>query len=75
MLNLIELAIKSRGIDYERLDGQTSLKSRGESIKRFNEEINCTVMLATIGSAGEGFVIMRLEELGLKNIKLMTSQG
>jgi SNF2 family DNA or RNA helicase len=61
MLDLIELAIKTRGFGYERLDGQTSLKSRGERIKRFNEESQCTVMLATIGSTGEGFVIMRIE--------------
>lgn len=59
MLDLIESAVKIRGFDYERLDGQTSLKSRGERIKRFNEDSHCTVMLATIGSTGEGCVIMR----------------
>jgi SNF2 family DNA or RNA helicase len=54
MLDLIELAIKAGGFNYERLDGQTSLKSRGERIKRFSQESRGTVMLATIGSTGEG---------------------
>lgn len=61
MLDFIEPAIKTRGFGYERLDGQKSLRSRGERIKRFNEESKCTVMLATIGSTGEGSVIIRLE--------------
>lgn len=54
MLDLIEIAIQSSGFGWQRIDGQTSLKSRGEAIRRFNEKADCRVMLATIGSAGEG---------------------
>ncbi|KAI0379622.1 SNF2 family N-terminal domain-containing protein [Hypomontagnella monticulosa] len=54
MLDLIEEAIRSSGIGWQRIDGQTSLKRRNEAIRIFNEEDDCRIMLATIGSAGEG---------------------
>ncbi|KAK6073666.1 transcription termination factor 2 (SNF2 family domain-containing protein) [Seiridium cupressi] len=40
---------------WVRVDGKTSLKSRNEAMRRFNEDPHCTVMVASIGSAGEGF--------------------
>jgi SNF2 family DNA or RNA helicase len=38
----------------ERIDGQLSLRRRRQAINRFTERPKCTVMLASIGSAGEG---------------------
>ncbi|KAK5631046.1 hypothetical protein RRF57_006761 [Xylaria bambusicola] len=54
MLNKVEQALLANGFNYRRIDGQLSLKSRGEAIKAFSENSDCTVMLASIGSAGEG---------------------
>ncbi|PWY96737.1 hypothetical protein BO94DRAFT_580569 [Aspergillus sclerotioniger CBS 115572] len=39
---------------YACIDGQSSLAERQSAIQRFNEDSNCTVMLASISSAGEG---------------------
>jgi hypothetical protein len=56
MLDLIELELQRKGFDFERIDGQTSLEARGEALRKFNEVPHCTVMLASIGSCGEGCV-------------------
>jgi len=56
MLNLIQQALELEGFCFERIDGKTSLEDRGESISRFDNNPNCTVMLASIGSAGEGYI-------------------
>jgi SNF2 family DNA or RNA helicase len=54
MLDLIQLALESNGFQFERVDGQTSLEGRRRAIDEFNENSRRTVMLASIGSAGEG---------------------
>jgi SNF2 family DNA or RNA helicase len=54
MLDLIQLQLQSNGISFRRIDGQTKLRDRGEAMKQFTQGPSCTVMLATIGSAGEG---------------------
>jgi SNF2 family DNA or RNA helicase len=54
MLDLIQLALDSNGFRFERIDGQTSLEGRRRAIDEFNENPKCTVILASIGSAGEG---------------------
>ncbi|KAK8037812.1 helicase-like transcription factor [Apiospora marii] len=54
MLDLTQKALQSRGFSCQRIDGQTSLQGRSNAMKAFDEDDECTVMLATIGSAGEG---------------------
>ncbi|KAI1291594.1 hypothetical protein F5Y03DRAFT_376457 [Xylaria venustula] len=54
MLNKVEQALVTNCFNYRRIDGQSGLKSREEAIKAFGENSHCTVMLASIGSAGEG---------------------
>lgn len=56
MLDLIELALQANGFVYRRIDGQTALSRRISALETFNTDPNCTVMLATIGSMGEGYV-------------------
>ncbi|KAF2239007.1 hypothetical protein EV356DRAFT_226832 [Viridothelium virens] len=54
MLNLIQQALESEGFCTQRIDGSSSLEQRSEALRRFREDPKCTVMLASIGSAGEG---------------------
>ncbi|KAI3336984.1 hypothetical protein HD806DRAFT_528566 [Xylariaceae sp. AK1471] len=54
MLDQVEQAIRANGFSYQRMDGQSTLKSRSEAMKIFSEDRKCTVMLASTGSAGEG---------------------
>lgn len=54
MLDLTQKSLEASGFVCQRIDGQTSLKERGNAINEFNNSDKCTVMLASIGSAGEG---------------------
>lgn len=56
MLDLVQSHLKASGFTCQRIDGQSSLQKRGEAMRLFREDPNCTVMLASIGSAGEGCV-------------------
>lgn len=56
MLDLIEVALGAKRLKFERIDGQTSLGKRALAFKNFQEELGCTVMLASIGSIAEGYV-------------------
>ena len=57
MLDLAQHALEEEGFSVARIDGQKSLLERARAISRFGEDPGCTVMLATIGSAGEGSVV------------------
>ncbi|KAH6626208.1 P-loop containing nucleoside triphosphate hydrolase protein [Chaetomium sp. MPI-SDFR-AT-0129] len=58
MLNLISQALDpqlvSLGLSSARIDGQSSLQNRRDTLDRFNSDKGCVVMLATIGAVGEG---------------------
>jgi SNF2 family DNA or RNA helicase len=54
MLDLVGQALKAESIPFERLDGQCTLQQREQAIKAFNGDPDCRVILATMGSAGEG---------------------
>jgi SNF2 family DNA or RNA helicase len=54
MLDLIQQALSTYSFNICRIDGSTGLEGRTMALKRFNEDPDCSVMLATIGSAGEG---------------------
>ncbi|KAL9115841.1 MAG: hypothetical protein Q9227_000209 [Pyrenula ochraceoflavens] len=54
MLDLIQKALDSEGFCLQRIDGKTSLDQRREAIRQFTHNPGCSIMLASIGSAGEG---------------------
>lgn len=54
MLDLIEVALKSKGISFCRIDGQASMKQRREALESFENESGHSLMLASISAAGEG---------------------
>lgn len=54
MLDLIQPALESNGFNICRIDGSATLMERRTAISLFNDDPQCTVMLASIGSAGEG---------------------
>ena len=54
MLDFIQRALEQHNVSFRRIDGQTSLTSRADALKAFREDLDCRVMLATIGSVGEG---------------------
>ncbi|KAI1372549.1 hypothetical protein F4677DRAFT_247519 [Hypoxylon crocopeplum] len=54
MLDLLEYALVGNGLKFVRIDGQKSFTQRISAISTFNGDDGCTVMIATIGSVGEG---------------------
>lgn len=54
MLDLIEEALRAENMAWQRIDGQTSLDGRRRAVSDFSGRSDCTVMLASIGSAAEG---------------------
>ena len=56
MLDQIVKALQASGLKFQRIDGQSTLQHRKEALEKFNNDASCTVMLASIGAAGEGYV-------------------
>ncbi|KAF5533205.1 SNF2 family domain-containing protein [Fusarium phyllophilum] len=54
MLKLLEFSLQSEGFKFARIDGQKSLLERTSALQSFRDDDSCTVMIATIGSIGEG---------------------
>ena len=54
MLDLIGCALTSEQIGYARIDGSKNELQRRKAIECFRSDTSCTVMLASIGSAGVG---------------------
>lgn len=54
MLDLIEKVLASERIVFQRIDGGKSLRHRRQAIQSFRNNPSCTVLLASIGSAGVG---------------------
>jgi len=54
MLDFIQKALEQSEIGFKRIDGQTSLIGREDAMRAFRNDPKCRVMLATIGSVGEG---------------------
>lgn len=55
MLDLIAVALRENGFEFERIDGQTPLERRLLALKTLHDDPKCTVMLASIGSIAEGY--------------------
>ncbi|OJI99277.1 hypothetical protein ASPVEDRAFT_508057 [Aspergillus versicolor CBS 583.65] len=54
MLDLVGDALRGCNYEFARIDGGSSLSYRSDALQRFNENGNCTVMLASTRSAAEG---------------------
>ena len=54
MLDLIQQALQNDNFRLQRIDGRTSLENRTKALQDFNDDPSCTIMLASIGSTGEG---------------------
>jgi len=50
-------ALASTGGSYVRIDGSSTLRHRRHALNRYNVDISCRIMLATIGAVGEGLVL------------------
>lgn len=55
MLDLIQNTLEANAMVFERIDGRTTLSRRIQALDRFNSDPDCRIMLATIGSVGEGY--------------------
>lgn len=55
MLTLIEKSLGAEGFAYERIDGKRSITQTRMALKSFRTDPRCTVLLASIGSAGVGY--------------------
>ena len=53
---MIEHALNSEKIQFARVDGGKSHEERKKAIQLFSKNEDCTVLLASIGSAGTGLV-------------------
>jgi SWI/SNF-related matrix-associated actin-dependent regulator of chromatin subfamily A3 len=54
MLDLIGTALREEGLKFRRIDGQSSMSQRKEALEKFGSDPECSIMLASIGAAGEG---------------------
>lgn len=58
MLDLVQNDLEASGFSVRRIDGKASLDLRRQAVEQFRTDPKCTVMLASIGSAGEGYVLI-----------------
>lgn len=54
MLDLIQEVLVEIGAKFQRIDGSSSLPERRVAMHRFKGDNTVTIMLASIGAAGEG---------------------
>lgn len=54
MLDLLERVLGSDGVGLTRIDGKKTDSQRRLALERFRIDNSCTVLLASIGSAGVG---------------------
>ncbi|KAI9684611.1 MAG: hypothetical protein M1822_005699 [Bathelium mastoideum] len=54
MLDLVGAALKANGFQFVRIDGSKSEIQRRKAINEFRTNLDCPILLASIGSAGLG---------------------
>ncbi|KAF2179187.1 hypothetical protein K469DRAFT_597047 [Zopfia rhizophila CBS 207.26] len=54
MLDLVEKALEAAGLRFQRIDGSKNLQYRKHALHHFRIDPSCTILLATLGSAGVG---------------------
>ena len=57
MLDLVEIALGMSGYGFQRIDGKQDEARRRSVLEDFRKNIGCSILLASIGSAGVGYVI------------------
>lgn len=55
MLDLVEIALNKRGFGSLRLDGKQTEARRRSALEGFRTDAQCSILLASIGSAGVGY--------------------
>ena len=55
MLDLVEVALKINGFQFQRVDGSRTNEQRKLSLETFRTDPQYTILLASIGSAGVGY--------------------
>jgi SNF2 family DNA or RNA helicase len=54
MLDLVEKALRAAGLQFQRIDGSKNLQHRKYALHQFRTDPSCSILLATLGSAGVG---------------------
>ncbi|KAI0875755.1 P-loop containing nucleoside triphosphate hydrolase protein [Hypoxylon argillaceum] len=54
MLDLVGKALQKENVIFQRINGQKTLEERQAAMQEFNDNPDCTVLLASIGSSTEG---------------------
>lgn len=54
MLDLVGIALQVKGLKFQRIDGRYTEARRRSALEDFRTNARCTVLLASIGSAGVG---------------------
>ena len=57
MLDLVEVALKINGFKFQRVDGSRTDEQRKKCLETFRTDHQCSILLASIGSAGVGYSI------------------
>ncbi|KAI0899905.1 SNF2 family N-terminal domain-containing protein, partial [Annulohypoxylon nitens] len=57
MLDLIGKALSIKAFKYQRLDGSMNLKQRSQALDDFRKDQECTILLASLGSAAVGYAV------------------
>ena len=57
MLDLVEIALGINCFGFQRIDGKQAEARRRSVLDEFRKNARCSILLASIGSAGVGYVI------------------
>ena len=57
MLDLVEIALGISGFGFQRIDGKQAEPRRRSVLEEFRNNVGCNILLASIGSAGVGYVV------------------
>ena len=60
MLDLVEIALYKSGFGFQRIDGKQVEGRRRSVLQEFRTDGRCSILLASIGSAGVGYDICDL---------------
>lgn len=54
MLDIVQDVLTGIGVSFRRIDGKSTLLERNSALSSFNHDDTITIMLASIGTVGEG---------------------
>ena len=67
MLDLAEIALGRSGFGFQRIDGKQAEARRRSVLEEFRKNVGCSILLASIGSAGVGYVIREIFTLIMRS--------